>query len=131
MLQYARDMRGIEVGALVEAAVALPPGALHLRRGRLIQAVSIELEGYPAKTPDDWYAHACRKVVAQHLSALDEASGRVMDAVKVIGSGTRCGRRWWVGRRTSRPKPGRWRGWGIRTRSTWRSAATCFSICAS
>ena len=84
LLGYARDMRGIEAGALIESAVA--PTGRTVNRGRLIKALSIELTAISAKTPPDWFTQACRKLVGRNLSALDDAAARVTTEVKPIGS---------------------------------------------
>ena len=74
---YADELRGIDVGrlALLAGAQGDEPGVVNQPRD--ILALSIDLRGFPSKTPADWSVNACVTTVAKRLPALDDPTARV------------------------------------------------------
>jgi hypothetical protein len=88
ILQYAEQMKGVDIGWL-SRALSVPPGNLvFAKRPRDIVALSITLRDIPNKVPDNWFLNACRKVVNKNVPPIDDfgsyAEGRVTRESHVI-----------------------------------------------
>jgi hypothetical protein len=79
-LEYAAQMKGVDLGWL-SRTLNVSPDQLHLVRSPAdIAALSIMLEGIPNSTPRDWHLNVCRLVVSDQVPALDFAASRVLSS---------------------------------------------------
>jgi hypothetical protein len=88
ILQYAEQMKGVDIGWL-SRALSVPPGTLVFgKRPRDIVALSITLKDIPNRAPDNWFLYACRKVVNKNVPPIDDLGsyieGRVTRESHVI-----------------------------------------------
>lgn len=70
MLDYAREMAGIDLGWLATALTQAPGEATLVSRPRDIRALKLFVPGLPDAPPADWFMHACRAAVAKHAPGL-------------------------------------------------------------
>jgi hypothetical protein len=72
ILEYAVQMRSVDLGWLAQA-LNVPPEQLHyVKTPADIAALSIDLVGMPNVVPRDWYLNVCRRVVNEHVPAIDD-----------------------------------------------------------
>ncbi len=70
VLDYAREMGGIDLGWLAAALTQAPGEATRVSRPQDILALKLSVPGLPDAAPADWFLHACRAVVAKHAPEL-------------------------------------------------------------
>ena len=78
ILEYAAQMRGVDLGWLANTLNAPPEKLFSVRRPVDIAALSMFLEGIPNAVPQNWYVNACRLVVNDEVPSLDSAEARVL-----------------------------------------------------
>ncbi|MGI4800378.1 MAG: hypothetical protein ACRYG8_41375 [Janthinobacterium lividum] len=84
--EYIEELRGIDLGRVVQMATSQTPQLGGVIRPRDIRALSVSLRSFPSKTPVDWSMNACKTTVAKHLSALDNVESRVTGIPTAIPS---------------------------------------------
>ena len=84
ILEYASEMKGVDLGWLAQAQNVPPEKLRHAKSPADIAALSITLEGMPQAVPKDWYLNACRRAVRDMMPVLDEANRLASAQIETI-----------------------------------------------
>jgi len=131
ILEYATEMRSIDLGWLASTLNVAPEKLFMVRRPGDIAALSIFLEGMPNTVPNDWYLNACRLVVKDETPSLEDPGARVIDRSEPIPTSKPCVTSYSVRDLKAVPSPHWPRHCPIQTPSTSHSAAPSTSTCGS
>ena len=86
ILEYAAEMKSVDLGWLAQTLNVPPAEMLYVRSPVDIAAMSINVEGLPNTVPQDWYLNVCRLVVSDVVPALDRGMVRVSDRGEPIST---------------------------------------------
>ena len=86
ILEYAAEMKSVDLGWLAQTLNVPPAEMLYVRSPVDIAALSINVEGLPNTVPQDWYLNVCRLVVSDVVPALDRGMVRVSDRGEPIST---------------------------------------------
>ncbi len=84
ILEYAAEMRSVDIGWLASTLNVPPEKLFTVRRPVDFAALSISLEGIPNTVPQNWYFNACRIVVKNETPSLETSSARVLNQSEPI-----------------------------------------------
>lgn len=84
ILQYANEMKGVDLGWLAQAQNVPPEKLRHVTSPADITALSVTLNGIPEIVPKDWHLNACRRAVREMVPVVDKADWRVLTQSETI-----------------------------------------------
>jgi hypothetical protein len=84
ILEYAAEMKGVDLGWLAASLNVAPEDLTYVTRPADFRALSIVLDAMPNNAPPDWFLNACRLVVKSRLPVLDDVNRRVTSRSAVI-----------------------------------------------
>jgi len=84
ILEYAAEMRSVDLGWLATTLNVSPEKLFAVRRPTDIAALSIFLGGIPNTIPQNWYLNVCRLVVNNETPSLEVPGGRVLNRSEPI-----------------------------------------------